>query len=155
VAALKSGVALRGGSPQRFIPIFFTVNTPAQSTPSAPRGIEHAGVIDAFMHDAKTDKVVLVMTESRPWTGDEAQLFQLQEKMNAYLSFALDGELTDTYPDLAGKPLKIVLETGTPPDSIALRFLEHVREQIAFQDIELAVHVVGAGGGCGPQCGCG
>ena len=70
------------------------------------RGVPHPEVIDLLTHDARSGQVELVMFEARPWSGDEAQLFELQEKMNAYLSFALDGEFAETYPQLVGKPLR-------------------------------------------------
>ena len=109
-------------------------------------------MIDAIVHDEKTDAVALIMVEPRPWDGSELQLFQLQEKVNAYLSFALDGEMAEAYPALTGKPLRMVLESAQPPDAMALHFLGLVREQIAFQGIGLEVLV--SGGGCGEGCGC-
>jgi hypothetical protein len=57
------------------------------------RGVEHPGVIDYMEHDSRTDEITLVMVETRPWDGSDLQRFQLQEKMNAYLSFILDGEM--------------------------------------------------------------
>ena len=78
-------------------------------------GLEHPGVLDALAHDTRADKVVLAMYEVRPWTGEELQLFQLQEKLNAYLSFILDGELQESFPDLAAKSVGIQLRTPTIP----------------------------------------
>ena len=120
------------------------------------RGVEHADVIDLIMHDAETDEAVLIMVETRPWEGDPAQLLQLQEKCNAYLAFALDGEMRDSYPALSQKPLRVQLESTFMPDPQALEFLQHVHDQIAFQGVKLEVRVKeeSGGGGCGPQCGC-
>ena len=123
----------------------------ASSLPSA-RGVEHAGVIDLLAHEVASDEVALVMVEPRPWDGSELRLFQLQEKINAYLSFALDGEMAEAYPALIGKPLRLQLECASPPDPATLRFLAVVRDQIAFQGIKLEVRV--QSGSCGPQCGC-
>ena len=92
------------------------------------------------------------MVEPRPWNGTDLQLFQLQEKFNAYVSFALDGELADAYPALVDKALRLRLECVEPPNEAVLHFLELVREQVAFQGLE--VEVVVNRGGCGPDCGC-
>jgi hypothetical protein len=117
---------------------------PPDPTPTPrPRGLEHAGVIDAMLQDAKSGEVWLVMVERRAWSGGEEQLFQLQEKLNAYVSFALDGEMADTDPALAGKPLRIILDTTHPPSAEAVEFLAAVREQLAFQAIELEVRITG------------
>jgi hypothetical protein len=42
------------------------------------------------------DKLVLAMYEARPWSGEEIQLFQLQEN-SMPISFILDGELSEAY----------------------------------------------------------
>jgi len=81
----------------------------------SPKGVEHAGVIDFLGFDSKTGEVLLVMIESRPWDESQRQLFQLQEKLNAYFSFILDGEMVDAYPNFAGKPIRVRLECVTPP----------------------------------------
>jgi hypothetical protein len=117
------------------------MNPDASPNPAGPRGVEHAGVIDLLTHDAKQGHVTLVMVEPRPWDGSEARLFQLQEKLNAYVSFALDGEFAEAYPALAGLPLRIVLECGTYPDEATIDLLEKVREQLGFQQIDLQVVV--------------
>ncbi len=119
------------------------------------RGVEHAGVIDALTHDPATGIVTLLMVESRPWDGSELQLFQLQEKLNAYLSFALDGEMDDAYPALVGKPLLIQLDCATTPDAMTRSLLKMVRDQIAFQGIDLQVRAAASGSeSCGTGCGC-
>jgi len=124
-----------------------------ESTPTQPRGVEHAHVIDIVARDEKTGEVALIMLEPRPWDGSELQMFQLQEKLNAYLSFALDGEMAEAYPELAKLPLRIQVDCATMPEGAVLDFLNHVHDQIAFQDIKLEVRVMGSGG-CGPGCGC-
>ena len=120
-----------------------TLNPESQSPVPPPRGVEHAHVIDLIAHDPGTDVVTLTMVESRPWDGSDLQLFQLQEKFNAYVSFALDGEMADAYAALIGKRLCLRLECATPPDETVLHFLELVREQVAFQGIEIEVIVMG------------
>lgn len=120
------------------------------------RGVEHPHVIDLVADDSQTGEVVLIMLEQRPWDGTELRLFQLQEKLNAYMSFALDGEMAETYPALASRPLRIQLDCLEMPGSDIIGFLGVVREQIAFQGIQLEVRVMGEGKeGCGPACGCG
>ena len=110
-------------------------------------------MIDLLTHDAQTDVVTLTMGEARPWSGEPEQLFQLQEKLNAYVSFALDGEMEEAYPGLVGKPLCLRLECLTEPDSLTGQMLEAVRRQLSFQEIALEVVVQGEGS-CGHGCGC-
>ena len=145
----------RGFDTRRGLANIGAVNAHTFPQPGEHRGVEHAAVIDLLTHDAKTDAVDLVMFEPRAWAGGDEQLFQLQEKMNAYLSFALDGEFAETYPQLVGKPLNVVLRCAEAPPPMAVEFLAAVREQIAFQGIALEVRYQRAGAeSCGSGCGC-
>lgn len=121
--------------------------------------IERTDIIDALLFDEKSDTVTLLMTEPRPWDGTDEQVFHLQEKLNAYLSFALDGEMAEAYPQFAGKRLRVQLDCLTMPDDRTVGFLAMAREQIAFQNIDLEVRVTdrfveSAGVSCGSGCGC-
>ncbi|MEX1117329.1 MAG: DUF6572 domain-containing protein [Terrimicrobiaceae bacterium] len=110
--------------------------------------------MDALAHDSREGKLVMAMYESRPWEGGEYQLFQLQEKLNAYLSFALDGEMEEAFPQFAGLPLEIQLRTTHEPDPAAWDLIRRIREQLGFQSITFEVIQVEADECCS-QGGCG
>ena len=131
------------------LPVNFS---PTSTIDPASNGVAHAHVIDLMTHDPRTDEVTLTMVERRRWNGGDQQLFELQEKFNAYLSFALDGEMFETYPALANKRLRVRLECVEAPGALVLEFLGLIREQVAFQGVE--IEVVVASGGCGAGCGC-
>ncbi|MEO6740900.1 MAG: DUF6572 domain-containing protein [Chthoniobacteraceae bacterium] len=135
---------------------------------AAAFGVANPRGLDALAFDKEAGDIVLIMVEQRPWDGSEERIFQLQEKVNAYLSFALDGELFDTFPQLTGKPVRLQLDCAVLPDPSVEQFVTAVREHIALQDMKFAVRVVGEpipegepvpagavqGGGCGTGCGC-
>lgn len=114
--------------------------------------MENPAVIDLIAHDPRADCVTLGMVESRNWDGTELQMYQLQEKINAYLSFALDGELAEAYPAFAEKRLVLQLDCVELPPQPVQRFLKIVADQIALQGIQFRVRVTGEG--CGPACAC-
>ncbi len=122
--------------------------------------LERINVIDALGLDEASGRVVLVIRNDAPWDGSDAQLYLLQEKLNAYLSFALDGEMADAHPEFNQRPLAVRLDCIAPPDVRTLHLLGHVRQQLAFQDVPLDVRVVEAvsatpsAHGCGGGCGC-
>jgi hypothetical protein len=124
----------------------------APDVSQTPTGVEQTGVIDLFGVDEKTGEVLLAMFERRPWSGDELQLFQLQEKLNAYMSFLLDGEMTEAHPELAGRRARIELRCAQMPNEKAIELLSAVHDQIALQDVRLEVVVEEAG--CGSGCSC-
>ncbi len=127
-------------------------------------GLEHPGVLDAFAHDTRENKLVLAMYETRPWEGGEAQLFQLQEKLNAYLSFALDGEMAEAFPQFKNLPLEIQLRSVHEPAPETWDLVRRIREQLGFQNVAFEVIQVdeseipssGPSGCCSEGgCGCG
>ena len=121
----------------------------AQTTDGRPAGVEQPGVIDFFAHG---DEVLLVMFEPRPWEDSDLQLFQLQEKFNAYVSFLLDGEMAEAHPELAGKNARIELRCAEMPEGRALDLLNAIHDQLALQEIRVEV-IVGRAG-CGAGCIC-
>ena len=125
---------------------------PAASTPG---GLEQTGVIDFFAHDPKADEVLLAMFESRPWDDSDLQLFQLQEKFNAYVSFLLDGEMADAHPELVGRNARIELRCAEMPEGRALDLLSAIHDQLALQEIRVEVIVEDRSGSCGSGCDCG
>ena len=120
---------------------------------TAASGLAQAGVIDYLGFDAETEAVLLVMTETRPWSNPEEQLFQLQEKLNAYLSFILDGEMSEAYPQFDQKKVTIRLETYEKPPELSYGFLQQVYEQCRLQEIDFEVVVKEQGCGCGKPTG--
>ena len=119
---------------------------------SSRTGIANPAVIDLFALDHKTDEILLVMHESRPWDHSDERLHQLQEKFNAYVSFLLDGEMTAAHPELAGKKARIELRCDHLPDGRALELLNLIHDQIALQEIKMEVIVRDRG--CGDSCSC-
>jgi hypothetical protein len=97
------------------------------------------GVIDVIAHDPKTGEAVLVMNEPNEWDGSDEQLFSLQERFNAYVSFLLDGEMPEAHPELAGKPIRIELRCAHMPEARALELLGLIHDQLAFQEIKMEV----------------
>ena len=110
-------------------------------------------MIDFVAYEAERDAVWLAIFEERPWDDSELQLFQFQEKFNAYVSFLLDGEMAEAHPDLVGKRTRIEVRCATMPEGRALDLLTMVHDQLALQEITVEV-IAGSEGGCGSGCTC-
>jgi hypothetical protein len=143
-------------------------------------GIAFAGTIDKIGDDPETGETVLVMVEPRRWDGSDKRGYEVQEKFNTYLGFALDGELQAAFPMLASKPIRIQIDCADRPDASTIHLLKLIEQQINFQGIKLGVRIIpdlaermkaipvsvadlqegfgigkGAAGGCGSGgCGC-
>lgn len=116
--------------------------------------LEQTAFIDIIAHDSGTDAVVLTMVETRPWSGSDEQLFQLQEKLNAYLSFALDSEMVEAYPQFAGKKVRVELRCAQKPDSRTAQ-LSPRRSADGISRHRACRRSRGKPkGGCGGECAC-
>jgi hypothetical protein len=104
-------------------------------------GVEDTNVIDFVAHDPNGE-VVLVMVEGRDWDGSDERLFQLQEKINSYASFAFDGQLVVEHPELAGKPVRLELRCASPPDPKTAGFLEMVRGKLKEEGLTFRVQQI-------------
>ena len=104
-------------------------------------GIANPAVIDLFAVDQKSGEVLLVMNESRPWTGGDEQLHELQEKFNTYASFILDGEMMDAHSELKGRSARIELRCRHLPSDEALALLQTIHDQLELQAIKVEVIV--------------
>jgi hypothetical protein len=102
-------------------------------------GVQNPMVIDLITVDAASDTVVLVMTERRVWGADAVQLKQIEEKVNRYMAYALDGFLAEHYPHYVGKSVRIRLDCAEPPHGEAVRFVEAMTHAIEGHGLQFAV----------------
>ena len=73
-------------------------------------GVQNPMVIDLITLEKASDTVVLVMTERRAWGAATQQFNQIEEKVNRYLGYVLDGFLAEHYPQYMGKAVRIRLD---------------------------------------------
>jgi hypothetical protein len=104
-------------------------------------GVQNPKVMDLITEDRASGKVVLVMVERRPWNGGPQQLREIEEKINRYLGYALDGFLVEQYPQYHGKTVEIRLECAEPPAGAAVTFVEAASHAVRAQGLDFVVSV--------------
>ncbi len=104
------------------------------------RGVENPAILDLITVDAAGD-VVLAMIERRAWGADQDQLRQIEEKINRYLGYVLDGFLAEQYPQYVGKRVRIRLDCAESPHGVAARFVEAATAAIEAQGMAFDVNV--------------
>ncbi len=88
----------------------------AKSDDMMERGVHNPRVIDLITYLAKADTVELLMIETRSWDlSTPLQGLQIEEKLNSYLGYILDGYLAKDYPQYAGKQVTIALDCPELP----------------------------------------
>lgn len=91
-------------------------------------GIENPAVVDAVSVSSARDRVDVVMAQACEWDGSDRLLVLLQEKWKNYVAFAADGQLVQTYPEVAGLPWRLVLSCQSEPDDRTLEFVRRADE---------------------------
>ena len=107
-------------------------------------GVEHTESIDLVMQHGETGEFMLIMIESREWDGSHDRLVQLQDKLNTYLTYALEGQFHAEHPESEGCDIRIHLDCEYPPDAVSEGFLDAAREAIAEHDIQFTWSLIGS-----------
>jgi hypothetical protein len=106
------------------------------------RGVENPTVLDLIFSDSESGTVVLVMYETRPFRDAETQLRQLQDKIDRYLSYVLDGFLIQHYPQYEGIPVRMMLQTVHPPEGRAKSLLAAAEKVCREFGVPFSVSIV-------------
>jgi hypothetical protein len=83
--------------------------------------------------------VVLSMFEERPWDGSEERVRQLEDKVNAYLTFVLDGHMAEQHPDIVAKQVQIRLDYMGKMDSRTRELLPSIELTLAEYGIDFVI----------------
>ena len=94
--------------------------------------------IDLIEKDRGERELRLVLEIERgEWLLPRA-VFLLQEKLNAYASFILDGKMKELYPWSDARAVRIVVRSRGQAPADALRLVELVREALAKDGPQLS-----------------
>jgi hypothetical protein len=105
-------------------------------------GVDNPQVVDLVARSAD-GSLLLVMVEHRPWDGSDERLQQLQDKVNAYLAFALDGELEREFPGHTAAGLTLLLRCIEAPDAMVRGLVPALRQALAPLGVRFEVQVEG------------
>jgi hypothetical protein len=104
-------------------------------------GVQNPKMVDLIQIDPGSDNVVLVMIEQRAWGNGPQQFQQIEEKINRYLGYVLDGHLASHYPQYEGKRVWIRLDCVEEPHGDAVRFVHAAGHAIRAEGLEFIVKV--------------
>lgn len=121
--------------------MIFSMSLPIVDDPER-RGVANPRIIDLITTDREAGEVVLKIFEPRPWGAVERQLHQLEDKLNAYFSYVLDGFLAQQYPQYKGRPVRIDIECVEEPGEAEEPFLTAASHFAATEGLGLTVEVV-------------
>jgi hypothetical protein len=98
--------------------------------------------IDFVTYDHAGDRMTLVLVENRPWGVRGENLSDLQEKLNTYLIYVIDGQLVNDFPMAQGKRVSFQLRTAVALGDREMEFLQIVENaHLRPAGIDLEIHV--------------
>jgi hypothetical protein len=107
-----------------------------------PSGIQNPTVIDLVTHNPETDEYALIMIQTEPWNDSNEQLDNLVGKINFYFSVAIEGDLVQRFPGIAGSPLRFQLDCPSPPTSSIAELIDLVEGRLREYGIRFVVNLV-------------
>jgi hypothetical protein len=104
-------------------------------------GVQNPAIVDLIELDASSGQVALVMIERRGWDSGAEQFRQIEEKINRYMGYVLDGHLATHYPQYEGKRIRIRLDCAEAPRGESVRFVKAAGEAVRAHGLEFVVNV--------------
>lgn len=105
-------------------------------------GVQNPAVVDLITLEKGSDTVVLVMTEHRSWGASAEQFKQIEEKLNRYMGYVLDGFFAEQYPQYLGKAVQIRLDAAEAPHGEAVRFVAGMTDATRNHGLRFVVAVL-------------
>jgi hypothetical protein len=100
--------------------------------------IEDADSVDLVV--ARRDgTVILSMFEERPWDGSDERLRQLEDKVNAYISYVVDGHMAEQVPDVTPKHVQVRLDYLGRMDGRTRELLPAIELTLAEYGIDFVI----------------
>lgn len=97
----------------------------------APEALFDATKVELVAISADCEVVDLIIVNDSRWTGSDAQVMSLQQKIHTYVGFALDGQMTATYPETDGLEWRIIVDDRAGPvDPTSADIIERVAARV-------------------------
>lgn len=103
--------------------------------------VENPSIVDLIEVDPASGQVVLVMIERREWDSGPQQFRQIEEKINRYMGYVLEGHLTSHYPQYEGQGVQIRLNCAQAPCGEAVAFVTAADRAVRAHGLEFVVNV--------------
>jgi hypothetical protein len=105
-------------------------------------GIHNPTVIDLVTLNHKAGDVRLIMVQTDSWDGSARETADLEEKAKTYVAYALGGQLVRTYPEAAGRPVTIQLDSARPPEGHTAAVIAGLKERLQKAGIRFELNIL-------------
>lgn len=98
--------------------------------------------IDLVTHDPVCEEFKLIIVATDEWDDSEEEQDLLLEKINAYLRFALEGELAERLPESKGRSFSIHIDSRSQLPVNIQRLASQLQLTLADQHINFYANVI-------------
>lgn len=102
--------------------------------------LSNPATIDIVGHDEQRHKLLLVMTEERPW--NTVNKFEVLAKVATYRNYALSEQLANENPGFTARDVVLKIVCNFPPSPKALELFEKLRMELREANLELEWEVL-------------
>ena len=103
--------------------------------------VDNPSTID-FVATDPIGTVLLVMVEGREHDGSPERLQELEDKLNAYANYVIEGQLASDFPDTAGRPIRIELRCVDEPDEFTAKLIDFAKGRLEALGIDFQVRLI-------------
>lgn len=103
--------------------------------------LDEPATVDLVTQDAEGG-FALILIHAEPWSNDGHDVARLREKLNNYATYALDGQLVDTYPEASGARVRIQVDSVEEPNGDVAELLATARRGLARHSIDLVTTII-------------
>lgn len=107
-----------------------------------PTGMADPDAIDLIVTDRKRGKLLLLITEHRPWDGEPMRQ-QFHAKANAYAHYVLSEKFTKDQPKHTARDVVVKLDCAYAPDDDTRAFFAKISDGLAQYGIGFECEVCG------------
>lgn len=107
------------------------------------RGAQNPYIIDLIEFDKGNDRVFFHIFELREWKPQsDKELRDIEEKLNRYLGYILDGFFIKEYPQYQGKNICLRINHASPLSSREQHFFEAVQSFAETEGFEFEAYLL-------------
>jgi len=98
--------------------------------------------IDLVSRCKATGNYELVIVADEPWENSDEFRYKLQEKLNNYSTYFLEGQLKKEYPDCRQNRITVRISSTTSIPEDSVHFIEKISDAFRPHGIDVATEVL-------------
>jgi hypothetical protein len=104
--------------------------------------LKSPGKLDLVTFDSAGGEYALIISAMDDWDDSEEEQALLLQKINNYLNFAIDGGLSQHYPQAKGKPIRIQIDSASKLPPNADRIVTQAQALLLQHGVRLCVNLI-------------